>query len=157
MAYCRKCGTLMERDVCPACGTTNAPATETPPAYTAPQQPGTPPPPAYAVPPTPPPFYGRYPQPPYYYPPQQKEPITVLGWVWRFLIPAIPGVGWIIHIIMLCIWMGDDTKDETFRNWAKAQLIVMAIAVVLVILMIFIFINLGIAVGHAIEDTMYYA
>ena len=35
---------------------------------------------------------------------------------------------------MLFVWSGDTKKEESFRNWAKAQLIVMGIILVLVII-----------------------
>lgn len=63
-----------------------------------------------------------------------EQPISVGGWIGRSLIPCIPVVGGIVYLIMLFIWMGDSTKQETFRNWAKAQLIVLLIVVVLGVL-----------------------
>ena len=62
-----------------------------------------------------------------------KDPISVGGWIGRTLIPCIPVVGGIVYLIMLFIWSGDTSKEDTFRNWAKAQLIVMAIVLALVI------------------------
>ena len=157
MAFCKNCGTLMENDVCPGCGAVHAPADSAPaadsqPVYAAPQQPVTPPPPVYTAPQPP---YGGY-QPPYgYQPPQypapqppQKEAITALGWIWRSLIYCIPFVGWIIYLVMLFVWMGDDTKEESFRNWAKAQLIMMAVAVGLVVLFVILMIALGVSVAN---------
>lgn len=49
---------------------------------------------------------------------------------------------------MLFVWSGDTTKEDTFRNWAKAQLIVMAISVGLTILF-------GIVFGVAIAEMLY--
>lgn len=69
-----------------------------------------------------------------YQPNFSKHPISVGGWIGRTLIPCIPLVGGIVYLIMLFIWSGDTTKEETFRNWAKAQLIMMAIVLVLVII-----------------------
>ena len=43
-------------------------------------------------------------------------------------------MGGIVYLIMLFVWSGDTKKEDTFRNWAKAQLIVMAIVLVLVII-----------------------
>ena len=71
---------------------------------------------------------------PVYHPKTAREPISVGGWIGRMLIPCIPLVGGLVYLIMLFIWSGDQTKEETFRNWAKAQLIVMAIVLVLVII-----------------------
>ena len=61
-------------------------------------------------------------------------PVSVGGWIGRQLIPCIPLVGGIVYLIMLFIWSGDKKKEESFRNWAKAQLVVMAIFVVLAII-----------------------
>lgn len=71
---------------------------------------------------------------PAYQPPMGKTPISLGGWIGRLLIPFIPIVGWIVNIIMLFIWSGDTTKEDTFRNWAKAQLIITAVGIVLAIL-----------------------
>ena len=150
MKICPKCGAEADGVFCINCGAAvndspAAPATEAPaaapqqPTYTAPQQ-----------------NYGyQPPQQPYgYYPPQQpaEQPVSVGGWIGRSLIPCIPGVGAIIYLIMLFVWMGDKTKEETFRNWAKAQLIVMGIAVGLVILLVIF----SAALGMSIAESMYY-
>ena len=63
-----------------------------------------------------------------------KEPISVGGWIGRSLIPLIPLVGGIVYLVMLFLWSGDTSKEDTFRNWAKAQLIVMAVVLVLSII-----------------------
>lgn len=57
-----------------------------------------------------------------------KEVISVGGWIGRTLIPCIPVIGAIAYLIMLFVWSGDTEKEDSFRNWAKAQLIVMGIA-----------------------------
>ena len=44
------------------------------------------------------------------------------------MAPCIPVVGAIAYLIMLFVWSGDTEKEDSFRNWAKAQLIVMGIA-----------------------------
>lgn len=59
-----------------------------------------------------------------------KETVSVGGWIGRSLIPMIPLVGSIVYLIMLFIWSGDVKKEETFRNWAKAQLIVTAVILI---------------------------
>ena len=69
-----------------------------------------------------------------YQPRISREPISVGGWIGRTLIPCIPLIGGIIYLIMLFVWSGDRTKEDTFRNWAKAQLIVMAVVLALTIL-----------------------
>ena len=86
---------------------------------------------------------------PVYSQPMAKEPISIGGWIGRSLIPLIPLVGGIVYLIMLFIWSGDVKKEDTFRNWAKAQLIIMAITIVLVII-------LGVVFGVAFADAMRY-
>ena len=68
-----------------------------------------------------------------------KESVSVGGWIGRSLIPLIPVVGGIVYLIMLFIWSGDTNKEDTFRNWAKAQLIVTLVVVILSIILIAIF------------------
>lgn len=72
-------------------------------------------------------------------PAQAKESISVGGWIGRQLIPCIPLVGSIVYLIMLFIWSGDKKKEDTFRNWAKAQLIIMAVVIVLTALFAVLF------------------
>ena len=55
----------------------------------------------------------------------------------------------IVYLIMLFIWSGDTAKEETFRNWAKAQLIVTAITLVMGIILAVVF-------GAAMADLAYY-
>ena len=69
-----------------------------------------------------------------YQPRISKDPISVGGWIGRSLIPCIPLVGGLVYLIMLFIWSGNKTKEDTFRNWAKAQLIIMAVVLVLTII-----------------------
>ena len=92
-----------------------------------------------------------YSQPPVAQP--QEQPVSVGGWIGRSLIPLIPFVGSLIYLIMLFIWMGDKTKEATFRNWAKAQLIVMAVAVVLGIIVAVV---AGAAIASLVSNQMYY-
>lgn len=79
---------------------------------------------------------------------EKKETVSIGGWIGRFLIPYIPVVGGIVYLIMLFVWSGNTKKEESFRNWAKAQLIVVAIAVVLSIILVVAF---GAAVSSVFE------
>ena len=79
----------------------------------------------------------------------KKEPVSVGGWIGRTLIPCIPLVGGLIYLIMLFVWSGDQKKEESFRNWAKAQLIVLAIVLVLTIVIAVVF-------GASIASMMEY-
>ncbi len=79
--------------------------------------------------------------------PEPKDSVSVGGWIGRSLIPYSPLVGGIVYLIMLFIWSGDKKKEDTFRNWAKAQLIMMAVIIVLTILGVVLF-------GSAFSDLL---
>ena len=68
-----------------------------------------------------------------------KNSISVGGWIGRSLIPYIPIAGGIVYLIMLFIWSGDTTKEDTFRNWAKAQLIFILVGVIITVLIAVLF------------------
>lgn len=72
-------------------------------------------------------------------------PITTGGWIGRMLalslISLIPFIGQIAYIVILVVWSQDRTKEETFRNWAKAQIVVMIIMfIIFLLLLLFLFI-----------------
>ena len=81
-----------------------------------------------------------------------KTPVSIGGWIGRSLIPYIPLVGGIVYFIMLFIWSGNSEKEDSFRNWAKAQLIVIGIVVALSIIVAVCF---GSVVGEILEEIMY--
>ena len=139
MKICPKCGAEADGVFCVNCGAAvnESPAAPAAPVYTPPVQP------TYSAPQQP---YG-------YYPPQQptEQPVSVGGWIGRSLIPYIPGVGWIIYLIMLFVWMGDKTKEESFRNWAKAQLIVMGILFALVLVLMIFMAVLGVSIAESLN------
>ena len=58
---------------------------------------------------------------------------------WSFFGLLMGALGGIIYLIMQFIWTGDTKKEDTFRNWAKAQLIVTLVVVILSIILIAIF------------------
>lgn len=53
----------------------------------------------------------------------RERPVSTGGWILRLLLMCIP----IVNIVMLFIWGFDQSENETARNWARAQLIWMAI------------------------------
>ena len=171
MSFCQQCGNKLEGPFCMSCGAANPDAqkavredhvrqfelnmdvNDIPDAPAAPPQQAAPTPPPYGTPVS---SYTSVETPPYNYPPQypvytassQEQPISVGGWIGRCLIPCIPVVGGLIYFIMLFIWMDDKNKEETFRNWAKAQLLVMLIMLGLVFLLaIVIFMFFGMTVA----------
>jgi hypothetical protein len=70
----------------------------------------------------------------------RQAPVSTGKWVGIKFIKWIPAVGGIIYLVMLFIWaFGSDNQNETFRNWAKAELIMAAILVVFWVIMIVVF------------------
>jgi hypothetical protein len=69
----------------------------------------------------------------------KKQVVTAGGYILRSLINYIPAVGPLIYFIMLFVWNADSKKEESFRNWAKAQLILYIIALAIVLLAAVVF------------------
>ncbi|MBP3195782.1 MAG: hypothetical protein J6N21_02100 [Butyrivibrio sp.] len=62
----------------------------------------------------------------------EVEPVMTIGeWALTILITCIPCV----NIIMLLVWAFGSSTPKTKSNWAKAQLIFVAIGVVLTIIL----------------------
>ena len=74
-----------------------------------------------------------------FYQEEKRDAVGVAGWIFRPLLALIPIAGPIVYLIMLFVWAGDKSKEKSFNNWAKAQLIVMAIAIVLLIIFFTVF------------------
>lgn len=85
----------------------------------------------------------------------KRQPASVAGWIFRPLIACIPLVGPIIYFIMLFVWARDKSKEESFNNWAKAQLILLLIAVLIVILVILVIVIMGALAGSTIGVSTY--
>ncbi|MBR2846922.1 MAG: zinc ribbon domain-containing protein [Clostridia bacterium] len=120
--FCEKCGKELSNTAlfCDGCGASQTQPEAAEPVQAAPQQTYSAPQPTPQPAPQPQQVYNNYYQAP-------KQPVSIGGWIGRSLIPCIPFVGAIVYLIMLFIWSGDKTKEETFNNWAKAQLWVMLI------------------------------
>ncbi len=68
------------------------------------------------------------------------EPVSVLRWIGRMLIPFIPFVGGIINLIMLIVWACSDRFERTSKNWAIARIIIVLVQIVIsVIIGIFLY------------------
>ena len=63
------------------------------------------------------------------------------GWILTYIIMAIPVIG----LIAILVWaFGEETKkDPTFRNWARAQILVSVLAVVAIVLLAILVVALG--------------
>ena len=67
---------------------------------------------------------------------QQKiAPMSVGDWVITFLITAIP----FVNFIMLFVWAFGDGNNTTRKNWAKGNLMLMAIVIAIYIFALIIF------------------
>lgn len=87
-----------------------------------------------------PPMYG---QPAPMVNPQDLEPVSIGTWLGIMFLSLIPCV----NIVLLFVWAFADGK-ESRKNWAKAQLIFVAIMIVIEILVILLF-------GTAITALLY--
>ncbi len=114
---CNKCGAnLKDGDIyCPSCGA----KVDIPAEPASPEQPAAPVVPAVPVQNT----GVNFSVP-------EKKHVTLGGWILRYIINFIPCVGSVAFLVMLFVWSFDESYDDTSRNWAKAQLIMMAISVV---------------------------
>lgn len=86
-----------------------------------------------------------------------QAPVSTGKWVGIHLIKWIPVVGGIVYLIMLFIWaFGSDNQNETFRNWAKAELIMTAIVVVIWVVLIVVFGTILVGIyDYIVNDAMF--
>ena len=139
MKTCPKCGAQMPDEVafCTNCGVAFAPAA----AYV---------PPVY-VPPTQAPVAPPVPAAP------QKKIVSVGGWIGRYALNLIPFAGSLVFFIMLFVWAFNDKYDDSSRNWAKAQLLVMAIVAVLALVLGILMVTvLGVSLSDVVNEMKYY-
>ena len=66
---------------------------------------------------------------------QDQKPMSVKDWLITLLLMAIPVVG----IVLLFVYAFGNNENENKKNWAKAQLIMLAIVFALVIFVLIIF------------------
>jgi len=66
---------------------------------------------------------------------QDQKPMSVKDWLITLLLMAIPVVG----IVLLFVYAFGSNENENKKNWAKAQLIMLAIVFALVIFILIIF------------------
>jgi chromate transport protein ChrA len=66
---------------------------------------------------------------------QNQKPLSVKDWLVTLLLMAIPIVG----IVLLFVYAFGSNENVNRQNWAKAQLIMLAIVLVLVVLALIIF------------------
>lgn len=130
MKTCPNCGTVLADEVvfCTSCGAAALTAE-------AAVQPAAPAPVSYAPPAEPP-----------------KAPMSVGGWMARDLIAFIPLVGGILYFIMLWVWAADQSREESFRNWAKSRLIWIAVGAGIGLLMVILLLGLGFGLADVIAE-----
>ena len=84
-----------------------------------------------------------------------KESVSVGGYIGRTLINYIPFVGPLIYFIMLFVWAGDTSKEDSFRNWAKAQLWVILISVAIALVSVILIAIIGGTSAIALFDALF--
>ncbi len=70
-------------------------------------------------------------QPVYYQQPETETPVSVGDWVLTIFLTCIPCVG----LILLFVWAFGSSAPKSKSNWAKAELIWVAIGIVLTIIL----------------------
>lgn len=85
---------------------------------------------------------------------EPKKPVTVGGWIVRSLIPAIPVFGWIAYLVFLFVWMSNKKREASFRNWAKAQLLVLLIVLAIGLLVGLGFLVVALLTGSAVAQSV---
>lgn len=94
----------------------------------------------------PPPAYAQY--------QQQAEHVGIGKWILCFIVSFIPIVG----LVMLGVWgFGSSESNETFRNWARAQLVMKAIVVALCIVLIAAIVAIGVGLAGSTVYTYEYS
>ena len=81
--------------------------------------------------------------------PEEYRPLSVGQFIGYSLLMAIPCVGLILVIIFAC----GGVKNKNVINWARAQLIVIAIVVVLYVVLLAL--GLGTAIYNSALTSMY--
>jgi cell division protein FtsW (lipid II flippase) len=66
---------------------------------------------------------------------QNQKPMSVKDWLITLLLMAIPVVGF----VLLFVYAFGNDENLNRKNWAKAQLIFLAIALALVLLFVVVF------------------
>lgn len=81
--------------------------------------------------------------------PEEYRPLSVGQFIGYSLLMAIPCVGLILVIIFTC----GGVKNKNVINWARAQLVVIAIVVVLYVVLLAL--GLGTAIYNSALTSMY--
>ena len=67
----------------------------------------------------------------------EAEPsMSFVHWIVIMLLPYIPMVGSIAYLVLLSVWAFGRTASTTRKNWARANLLMMAIGLILMLTML---------------------
>ncbi|NLK27833.1 MAG: hypothetical protein GX306_05770 [Clostridiales bacterium] len=79
---------------------------------------------------------------------QEKEayepPISFMNWLGTYaiiLLPTFIPFGWIISLVMLCVWAFTKNTSTSKRNWSRATLIFSILYFIIFIVMMIILLN----------------
>ena len=143
--YCKQCGRYMKENetVCPLCGTLQ----DTPPAQqTETAGEGE----AYS--------YSQQAAPAPVYQSGKPEPeaestvVSTVEWVWSILLSAVP----LVNLVVLIIWGFGGGTAASKRNWARAQLILVAVGTVFSILMMVLLASLAWTTFQSTQHGMHF-
>ena len=91
-----------------------------------------------------------------FYQEEKREAVGVAGWIFRPFLALIPVAGPIVYFIMLFVWASDKSKEKSFNNWAKAQLIMLLILVGIAVVAGIIIGIIALVSANAISSSYYY-
>lgn len=84
----------------------------------------------------------HYSPPPYY--DARREPLSVWGFMWTFLLGSIPLIGFVV----LLVWAFSDSVNFNRRNYARAMLLLMLMALALAVIVGVLLVFAGFAPPH---------
>lgn len=84
------------------------------------------------------------------------EHVSVLMWIGVFCINLIPCVGSLVYIIMMFVWAFGSTPKKSLKNFARAQLIVLAVVVVIFLILFITSLATGAAIFSNANRYSYY-
>lgn len=84
------------------------------------------------------------------------EHVSVLMWIGIFCINLIPCVGSLVYFIMMFVWAFGSTPKKSLKNFARAQLIVLAVVVVIFLILFITSLATGAAIFSSTNRYSYY-
>ena len=89
--------------------------------------------------------------------PVEDEHVSIAHWIGLFCLNLIPCVGGLVYIIMMFVYAFGSTPKKSLKNFARAQLILLAIVVALCIVLSIILAVVGFSIADSLNHTYRYS